>query len=142
MLTAHLLEHGYKRGTIDQTLFIKIVGKDLILVQIYVNDIIFGSMSIALCSVFEEVMKKRFEMSSLREMTMFGFTGSSKLDRYLKGQPKLGLWYPNNSEFDLSAFSDSNYGGDDIDRKSTSTGCQFLGNGLFRGTARNNKRCP
>ncbi|XP_076898498.1 uncharacterized protein LOC143552081 [Bidens hawaiensis] len=52
-LTAHLLEHGYKRGTIDQTLFIKTVGKDLILIQIYVDDIIFGSTSTALCSEFE-----------------------------------------------------------------------------------------
>ncbi|XP_076947759.1 putative mitochondrial protein AtMg00820 [Bidens hawaiensis] len=51
-LTAHLLEHGYKRGTIDQTLFIKTVGKDLILVQIYVDGIIFGSTSTALCSKF------------------------------------------------------------------------------------------
>ncbi|XP_035838242.1 uncharacterized protein LOC118485855 [Helianthus annuus] len=42
-LTEHLLAHGYTRGTIDQTLFIKKVGKDQILVQIYVDDIIFGS---------------------------------------------------------------------------------------------------
>ncbi|XP_035838343.1 uncharacterized protein LOC118485924 [Helianthus annuus] len=42
-LTKHLLAHGYTRGTIDQTLFIKKVGRDQILVQIYVDDIIFGS---------------------------------------------------------------------------------------------------
>ncbi|XP_076883438.1 uncharacterized protein LOC143532205 [Bidens hawaiensis] len=39
---------------------------------------------------------------------------------YLKGQPKLGLWYPKTSEIELYAFSDNNYGDDDIDRKSTS----------------------
>ena len=70
-LTNHLLEHGYSRGTIDQTLFIKHVGVDQILVQIYVDDIIFGSTSPQLWKEFEVVIKKRFEMSSLGEMTMF-----------------------------------------------------------------------
>ncbi|KAI3509079.1 hypothetical protein L1887_24105 [Cichorium endivia] len=54
-----------------------------------------------------------------------------RIFRYLKGRPKLGLWYPKNCEFDLYAFSDSNYGGCDIDRKSTSAGCQFLGDRLI-----------
>ena len=70
-LTKHLLEHGYSRDTIDQTLFIKHVGNDQILVQIYVDDIIFGSTCPKLCKDFEGMMKKRFEMSSLGEMTMF-----------------------------------------------------------------------
>nr|GEZ99812.1 putative ribonuclease H-like domain-containing protein [Tanacetum cinerariifolium] len=46
--------------------------------------------------------------------------------RYLKGQPKLGLWYPKDSPFDLEAFSDSDYAGASLDRKSTIEGCQFL----------------
>ncbi|GKE10969.1 putative ribonuclease H-like domain-containing protein [Tanacetum coccineum] len=46
--------------------------------------------------------------------------------RYLKGQPKLGLWYPRYSPFDLEAFSDSDYAGASLDRKSTTGGCQFL----------------
>nr|GEZ52226.1 hypothetical protein [Tanacetum cinerariifolium] len=45
---------------------------------------------------------------------------------YLKGQPKLGLWYPRDSPFDLEAFSDSDYVGASLDRKSTTGGCQFL----------------
>ena len=53
-----------------------------------------------------------------------------RIFRYLKGQPKLGLWYPNNSSFDLYAYTDSDYGGCNLDRKSTSGGCQFLGNKL------------
>ncbi|GJV25210.1 hypothetical protein Tco_1377905, partial [Tanacetum coccineum] len=44
---------------------------------------------------------------------------------YLKGQPKLGLWYPIDSPFDLEAFSDSDYAGASLDRKSTTRGCQF-----------------
>nr|GEU48121.1 hypothetical protein [Tanacetum cinerariifolium] len=47
--------------------------------------------------------------------------------RYLKGHPKLGLWYPKDSSFDLVAYSDSDYGGATQDRKSTTRGCQFLG---------------
>ncbi|GKE34149.1 hypothetical protein Tco_1453471 [Tanacetum coccineum] len=46
---------------------------------------------------------------------------------YLKGQPKLGLWYPRNSPFDLVAYSDSDYARASLDRKSTTRGCQFLG---------------
>ncbi|GJT71835.1 hypothetical protein Tco_1031121 [Tanacetum coccineum] len=51
--------------------------------------------------------------------------------RYLKGQPKLGLWYPRDSPFDLEAFSDSDYAGASLDRKSTTGGCQFLGRRLI-----------
>ncbi|GJT77775.1 hypothetical protein Tco_1044500 [Tanacetum coccineum] len=47
--------------------------------------------------------------------------------RYLKGQPKLGLWYPKDSPFDLVAYTDSDYAGASLDRKSTIRGCQFLG---------------
>ncbi|GJS85718.1 hypothetical protein Tco_0752259, partial [Tanacetum coccineum] len=51
--------------------------------------------------------------------------------RYLKGQPKLGLWYPRDSPFDFEAFSDSDYAGASFDRKSTTGGCQFLGKRLI-----------
>ncbi|GJQ95649.1 putative ribonuclease H-like domain-containing protein [Tanacetum coccineum] len=53
-----------------------------------------------------------------------------RIFRYLKGQPKLGLWYPRDSPFDLEAFSDSDYAGASLDRKSTTGGCQFLGKRL------------
>ncbi|GKF09946.1 hypothetical protein Tco_0044170 [Tanacetum coccineum] len=49
-----------------------------------------------------------------------------RIFRHLKHQPKLGLWYPMDSPFELNAFSDSNYGGASHDRKSTIGGCQFL----------------
>ncbi|GJS45521.1 hypothetical protein Tco_0595642 [Tanacetum coccineum] len=54
-----------------------------------------------------------------------------KIFRYLKGQPKLGLWYPKDSLFDLEAYSDSDYVGTSLDRKSTTGGCQFLGERLI-----------
>ena len=51
-LTEHLLQHGYTCGTIEQTLFIKRVDKDQIVVQINVDDIIFGTTSDSLCKEF------------------------------------------------------------------------------------------
>nr|GEW33654.1 hypothetical protein [Tanacetum cinerariifolium] len=51
--------------------------------------------------------------------------------RYLKGKPHLGLWYPKDSPFDLVAYSDSDYVGASLDRKSATGGCQFLGYGLI-----------
>ncbi|GJV20568.1 putative ribonuclease H-like domain-containing protein [Tanacetum coccineum] len=50
-----------------------------------------------------------------------------RIFRYLKGQPKLGLWYPKDSPFDLVAYTDSDYARASLDRKSTTGGCQFLG---------------
>ncbi|GJZ19795.1 ribonuclease H-like domain-containing protein [Tanacetum coccineum] len=49
-----------------------------------------------------------------------------RIFRYLKGQPKLGLWYPKDSLFDLVAYTDSDYVGASLDRKSTTGGCQYL----------------
>nr|GEY67518.1 putative ribonuclease H-like domain-containing protein [Tanacetum cinerariifolium] len=54
-----------------------------------------------------------------------------RIFRYLKGQPKLGLWYPKDSSFDLEVYSDSDYARANLDRKSTTRGCQFLGRRLI-----------
>ncbi|GJT88019.1 uncharacterized mitochondrial protein-like protein [Tanacetum coccineum] len=209
-----------KRGKIDKTLFIRRDKSDILLVQVYVDDIIFGSTKKSLCTEFEKIMHKKFQMSSMGELTFFlglqvkqkedgifisqdkyateilkkfGFSDikttskpmethkpllkdangedvdehlyrsmigslmyltSSRPDimfvvcacarfqvnpkishlhavkrifRYLKGQPKLGLWYPKDSPFDLVAYTDSDYAGASLDRKSTTGGCQFLG---------------
>ncbi|GKD44635.1 hypothetical protein Tco_1269280, partial [Tanacetum coccineum] len=54
-----------------------------------------------------------------------------RIFRYLKGKPKLGLWYPRDSLFDLDSYSDSDYAGANLNRKSTTGGCQFLGRRLI-----------
>ncbi|GKA56013.1 hypothetical protein Tco_0755085 [Tanacetum coccineum] len=54
-----------------------------------------------------------------------------RIFRYLKDKPKLGFWYPRLSLFDLEAYSDSDYAGANLDRKSTTRGCQFLGRRLI-----------
>ncbi|GJZ05347.1 putative ribonuclease H-like domain-containing protein, partial [Tanacetum coccineum] len=223
-LSTYLLENGFQRGKIDKTLFIIRDKSDILLVQVYVDDIIFGSIKKSLCTEFEKMMHKKFQMSYMGELTFFlglqvkqkedgifisqdkyvteilkkfGFTDvktastpmetqklllkdedgeevdvhlyrsmigslmyltSSRPDimfavcacaryqvnpkvshlhavkrifRYLKGQPKLGLWYPKDSPFDLVAYTDSDYAGASLDRKSTIGGCQFLGSRLI-----------
>ncbi|GJU03303.1 putative ribonuclease H-like domain-containing protein [Tanacetum coccineum] len=206
-------------GKIDKTLFIKRHKGDILLVQVYVDDIIFGSTKKELCIAFEKLMHEKFQLSSMGEITFFlglqvqqkkdgifisqdkyveeilkkfGFTEvktistpmetqkpilkdengeevdvhmyrsmigllmyltSSRPDimfavcacaryqvnpkvshlhamkmifRYLKGQPKLGLWYQKDFPFNLVAYTDSDYTGASLDRKSTTGGCQFL----------------
>ncbi|GJT93562.1 putative ribonuclease H-like domain-containing protein [Tanacetum coccineum] len=70
-LSAFLLQHNYRRGTIDKTLFIKKDSRDILLVQVYVDDIIFGSTNKAWCEEFEVLMKGEFEMSAMGEMNFF-----------------------------------------------------------------------
>nr|GEV47617.1 hypothetical protein [Tanacetum cinerariifolium] len=70
-LSTYLLENRFRRVTIDKTLFIKKDKGDILLVQVYVDDIIFGSTKKFLCDEFEQIMHKRFQMSSMRELTFF-----------------------------------------------------------------------
>ncbi|GJV37123.1 putative ribonuclease H-like domain-containing protein, partial [Tanacetum coccineum] len=70
-LANYLLCNGFQRGKIDQTLFIKRKQGHILLVQIYVDDIIFGSTKKELCDEFEKLMKDKFQMSSMGELTFF-----------------------------------------------------------------------
>nr|GEY44955.1 hypothetical protein [Tanacetum cinerariifolium] len=74
-----------------------------------------------LCKDFEKLMKDKFQMRSIVK----------RIFRYLKGKPHLGLWYPKGSPFNLVAYSDSDYAGASLDKKSTTGGCQFLGHKQF-----------
>ncbi|GKF31072.1 putative ribonuclease H-like domain-containing protein, partial [Tanacetum coccineum] len=213
-LATYLLSNGFQRGQIDQTLFIKSQKGHILLVQIYVDDIIFGSTKKELCDEFEKLMKDKFQMSSMEELTFFlglqvqqkkngifisqdkyvheilrkfnysdvksasiptdlekplvkdadaddvdehlyrsmirslMYLTASRPDimfavcacatshllaikrifRYLKGKPSLGLRYSKDSPLELIAYTDSDYVGATLDRKSTTRGCQFLGN--------------
>ncbi|GJW35854.1 putative ribonuclease H-like domain-containing protein [Tanacetum coccineum] len=74
-LFAHKIERKglmlFQRGKIDKTLFIRRVKSDILLVQVYVDDIIFGSTKKSLCIEFEKMMHKKFQMSSIGELTFF-----------------------------------------------------------------------
>ncbi|GKD91626.1 putative ribonuclease H-like domain-containing protein, partial [Tanacetum coccineum] len=61
----YLLRNRFNKGKIDQTLFIKKQKGDILLVQVYVDDIIFGSTNNELCTGFEKLMKDKFQMSSM-----------------------------------------------------------------------------
>ncbi|GMI76746.1 hypothetical protein HRI_001343900 [Hibiscus trionum] len=222
-LSTFLIEKGFEKGKVDTTLFIKRYNNDILVVQIYVDDIIFGSTNECYCKDFSKLMQGEFEMSMMGELSFFlglqikqmsdgtfinqakyvsdmlkkfglenakpqatPMSSSIKLDkdeggkcvdsklyrsmigsllyltasrpdimfsvclcarfqaspkeshlvaikrifRYLIDTPTLGLWYPKDSTFSLHAFSDADYGGCKIDRKSTSGTCQFLGSML------------
>ena len=61
-LSKFLLKKGFKMGKIDTTLFIKTKEKDMLLVQIYIDDIIFGATNVSLCEEFSKCMHSEFEM--------------------------------------------------------------------------------
>jgi len=65
------LSHRYERGKIDKTLFIKKSNSTIILVQIYVDDIIFGATNDSLCKEFVAAMQEEFEMSMMGELSFF-----------------------------------------------------------------------
>nr|GFB09549.1 hypothetical protein [Tanacetum cinerariifolium] len=115
--------HHYRRGTIDNTLFIKKDSRHIILVQVYVDDIIFGSTNKAWCDELEVLMKGEFEMSAMGEMTFLLGSMIGSLMYLTASRPDI--------MFALEAYSDSNYVGSHGDRKSTTGGCQFLGRRLI-----------
>ncbi|KAJ9542486.1 hypothetical protein OSB04_028992 [Centaurea solstitialis] len=216
-------QEGFKKGSVDSTLFLMKEGEHIVVIQIYVDDIIFGSTSRELCKTFETVMTEEFKMSMMGEINFFlglqvrqfsdGIfinqskyisdllkkydmsgcnsigtpmaTGNSlvpdhegkdvdlrnyrsmvgslmylttsrpdimfatcvcsryqakpkeshlaavkRIFRYLKGTPYYGIWYPKGLGFELQAYTDADYGGCNMDRKSTSGHLQFLGNKL------------
>ncbi|GJT71247.1 putative ribonuclease H-like domain-containing protein [Tanacetum coccineum] len=190
-LSSFLKENGFRRGTVDKALFIKKKKSDIMLVQVYEDDIIFGSTKKSMCTEFEDYkyvadILKKFDFWSIRTTStpiesnkplvkdkdgedvdvhvyrsmigsllyltvsrpdiMFVVCACARFQvtpkashlkavkmifRYLKHQPKLGLWYPRDLPFGLEAFSDSDYRGASLDRKSTTGGCQFLGRRLI-----------
>ncbi|GJV57723.1 putative ribonuclease H-like domain-containing protein, partial [Tanacetum coccineum] len=88
-LSTYLLDNGFQRGQIDKTFFLKRVKCDIILVQVYVDDIIFGFTKKSLCTEFEKLMHKKFQMSSMGELTFFlGLQVTQKDDGIFISQDK------------------------------------------------------
>ena len=63
------VSNSFEKGKVDTILFTKHVDSDILIVQIYINDIIFGSTNEMLCKDFESCMKKEFEMSMIESST-------------------------------------------------------------------------
>nr|GEX28778.1 retrovirus-related Pol polyprotein from transposon TNT 1-94 [Tanacetum cinerariifolium] len=70
-LSTFLLQNGFSKGTIDLTLFTRRFDDDILVVQVYVDDIIFGSTDPRYATLFSNLMKSRFEMSMMGQMTFF-----------------------------------------------------------------------
>nr|GEZ06348.1 putative ribonuclease H-like domain-containing protein [Tanacetum cinerariifolium] len=89
ILAKYLLDNGFHKGKINQTLFIKRQKEDILLVEVYVNDIIFGSTKKELCTEFEKLMHDKFQMSLIGELTFFlGLQVKQKLDGIFISQDK------------------------------------------------------
>ena len=69
-LSNFLLENGFRRGKVDNTMFLKSKGEHLLIVQIYLDDIIFGATHNDLCNEFSKMMSE-FEMSMMGELNFF-----------------------------------------------------------------------
>nr|GEZ19090.1 retrovirus-related Pol polyprotein from transposon TNT 1-94 [Tanacetum cinerariifolium] len=174
-LSNFLVSKGFSKGYIDPTFIITKHKGDILLVQIYVDDIIFGSTNPNLSKRFEKLMHIKFEMSMMGELKFFlgiqihqsprgifvnqvkyaqeilikhgitscnsvgtpmdimhakptekHLTAVKRIFQYLKDTIHMGLWYPKETNFELTAFSDSDHAGCLDSRKSTSGGIQFL----------------
>jgi hypothetical protein len=70
-LRGFLFSKGFEMGKVDKTLFLLRQGDDILIVQVYVDDIVFGSSSHSLVARFAEDMSKEFEMSMMGELQFF-----------------------------------------------------------------------
>ncbi|KAL3520041.1 hypothetical protein ACH5RR_018190 [Cinchona calisaya] len=70
-LSGFLIENSFKRGVVDNTLFTKTNLNGLLIVQIYVDDIIFGATNESLCKEFSCLMQTKFEMSMMGDLQFF-----------------------------------------------------------------------
>ncbi|GJY78880.1 retrovirus-related pol polyprotein from transposon TNT 1-94 [Tanacetum coccineum] len=71
MLSSFLISQYFSKGSVDPTLFIRKEGKELLLVQVYVDDIIFATSTPELCDLFAKIMCSKFKMSMMGEISFF-----------------------------------------------------------------------
>ncbi|GKF04791.1 retrovirus-related pol polyprotein from transposon TNT 1-94 [Tanacetum coccineum] len=71
ILSKFLLSHKFLKGVVDPTLFMRKEGKDILLVQINVDNIIFASINTELCDTFENIMSSKFKMSMIGKLSFF-----------------------------------------------------------------------
>ncbi|GJX35423.1 putative ribonuclease H-like domain-containing protein [Tanacetum coccineum] len=139
-LSTYLLDNGFQRGKIDKTLFIRRDKGDILLVQVYVDDIIFGSTKKSLCTELRKMMHKKFQMSYMdvktastpmeTYKTLLKDKDGEEVDVYLYRSMISSLMYLKSSRPDIMfvvSYTDTDYAEASLDRKSTTGGCQFLG---------------
>ncbi|GJS46560.1 retrovirus-related pol polyprotein from transposon TNT 1-94 [Tanacetum coccineum] len=89
LLSSFLLSQEFSKGMVDPTLFIKRDNKDIILVQIYVDDIIFASTTTELCDKFSEIMYSKFKMSMMESLKIYGMESCDPVDTPMVEKSKL-----------------------------------------------------
>ncbi|KAJ9544293.1 hypothetical protein OSB04_024000 [Centaurea solstitialis] len=120
MPTGNLLGPDLAGKSVDQKIYRSMIGSLLYLTATR-PDIMFAT---CFCARFQ-ANPKESHLAAVKRIL-----------RYLKGTPEMGLWYPKDSSFELICFTDSDYGGCKLDRKSTSGSCQFLGDKLVSWTSK------
>ncbi|WVZ63059.1 hypothetical protein U9M48_012729 [Paspalum notatum var. saurae] len=127
-LRKFLVDQGFQMGSVDKTLFLLRHGKDQLIVQIYVDDIIFGGTSHALCSKFSEQMGREFEMSMMGELEFFlglqirqtpqgTFVHQSKYTHDLLRKFDMADAWPQMTLMSLSTMLDKDEDGVEVDQK-------------------------
>ncbi|KAI3770759.1 hypothetical protein L6452_01902 [Arctium lappa] len=159
VLSQFLVKSGFSKGKIDTTLFIKREKADIILIQVYVDDIIFGSTNPQYCSklhsdhdgkevdatIYRGMIGSLMYLTASRPDIIFltclcarfqskpkesHLIAVKRIFRYLKGTTDLGLWYPKDTGYEHVAYSDADHAGCMMDRNSTTSHVQFLGDKL------------
>nr|GEX71298.1 hypothetical protein [Tanacetum cinerariifolium] len=155
MLSSFLISQDFSKGSVDPTLFIRRNGNDLLLVQIYVDDIIFATSTPELCDLFAKIMCSKFKMSrgifinqskyALESLKKYGFKSCDPVDTPMVEKSKLdedtegkavdpshycGLWYSKDTGMSLTAYANADHAGCQDTRRSPSGSAQFLGDKL------------
>ncbi|GJR27476.1 retrovirus-related pol polyprotein from transposon TNT 1-94, partial [Tanacetum coccineum] len=126
-LSRFLLDNKFSKGVVDPTLFTRKTGKHILLVQIYVDDIIFASTDPKACDLFSKEMSSKFQMSMMGQMSFF------------LGTINWGLWYPKDTAMVLTAYADADHAGCQDTRRNTSGSAQFLGDKLVSWSSKKQK---
>nr|GEX11001.1 retrovirus-related Pol polyprotein from transposon TNT 1-94 [Tanacetum cinerariifolium] len=125
-LSTFLLHNHFFKGTTDPTLFIRRLDDDILVVQVYVDDIIFGSTNPRSNIVHATYLCARYQAKPTKKH----LKEAKRIFRYLQGTINMGLWYTKDSGCELTEFSNVDYAGYKDTLKSTSGGAQFLGEKL------------
>ncbi|KAE8679159.1 Zinc ion binding, putative isoform 1 [Hibiscus syriacus] len=137
-------DNGFNKCPYEHALYIKIKDEDILIVCLYVDDLIFTGRNPSMFNEFKDVMMKEFEMADMGLMayylgieSLYGisnnhpFKATKRILRYLKGTIDFGLFYSASNDYKLVGYSDSDWGGDIDNRRSTTGFVFFMGDIAF-----------
>jgi hypothetical protein len=134
-----LIENGFRIGKADSTLFIRKMGKDLFVCQIYIDDIIFGSTNISFCDEFSKIMTDRFKMFMIEVLTFFlgfqikqvkegSFISQTKYTRGILKKFGMDKVKPIKTPMGTNSYLDLDLAGTSVDQK---VYCSMIGSLLY-----------